>query len=482
MPHARHSSARTTAVAALIACLSLLTPAAPADTIQTRDGRTLVGYITDLTDQSITIYARHNGSETTHTIRRQDIASITMGPVPPGQLTRSREQVFELLNPEPAPEPPVASRAAPDRYAIVPIHGPIGYIDETSGVLVTGVREALLWAARSGVKHIVLDIDSVSGSIAEAREIRALLDQHADRFTYTAYIRNAAGPAMWLVLNSDTILVATSAPASGILSYHRLPVGPPPEAEAMQLTVLASELGSIARSKGHNTDIVRAMILPQAILYEWTDHAGRTLVGAAVPAGITAAAQLDTPDITLTLTTQEAARIGLARAAHSPPTDINDLLSIPAWHNAGGYPEIAIRRAAQKLREVQQAHGERLAELERTIDTARSIAATIPALIRTAEDLDPQRFDYFVNRETLQMTPSSLQEWRANTDNALKAWDTVLETIRTVEDKEAELRKLQRTLGFDQTRATDRPALVAHAARAEREIERHRANRHRIGG
>ncbi len=447
---------------AVFAVCCALAAASLADVVTLRDGRVFEGAITKKTAASITIDTKVAGIRTTLSFRRSEIESIEEKPLPEDffapkkKRSRSERKTREARRPEREER----SAGATARYLEIPIRGEFG-----KDVVAAGVRKALAWAKRRGIEHIVFRIDSPGGMVMTAEKIAEAMRDHEGALTYHAMVeKEALSAAIWVVFGCDTVQMLPGSSVGAAVAYLRENTTGEIEVDAKLNSALASNVAAAAERKGHDVDVVRAMMLMEAELWAVEKGEGVELV-SEFPRGARAAdvQRVDSADAVLTLTAEEAGRFGVAQMIKSAE-DLGAALEIGDFRSAGGYGLVAMRDAkAERLK-----HLDEIKEISERIPIA---VTYIETNIEEAAAANPRNEQYFVWEGTQDLTDESRRKWRQRTDEAIKAWERVLDGIREL----ARLQRRARELEIPEF--THDLVLEEAANRARREIERLKKDR-----
>jgi ATP-dependent protease ClpP protease subunit len=349
----------------LLLVLVLLAPAAAAeDTIMLNDGKMYTGTILSETDDYIEIETSVGSIPTTLKLDRGLIVSVVKG-----------HRVWK----PPAESDGAAAPAAVDDDSIavmeIPIVGEFG-----KDVLPISFRAALDYAARYNVKHIVLRINSPGGSVWAAREILQAMEARRAEFHFHALVESAISAAIWPTFACETIHIAPKGEMGGAVAYRTDGRGNV-EVDAKMNSIFAAEIVTVAEALGHNGNVIRAMVLMPSELY--CLHDGDAVVlGGTKPSGSVEFETIDGPTTVLTLTSNEAVRLGIARAAKSVAFD-DEIAALgvakPRTIDGSGLME---RWASQcdKRRKLAQASAEKLIDAWDRAEAATEIDDAIAAL------------------------------------------------------------------------------------------------------
>jgi len=454
---------------AVFAGCCALAAASLADVVTLRDGRVFEGAITKKTAASITIDTKVAGIRTTLSFRRSEIESIEEKPLPedffaPKKKPRPERGEREARRPE--REEKQTASAPTVRYLEIPIEGEFG-----KEVTAAGVRKALQWAERRGIDHIVFRIDSPGGMVVTAEGIADALRAHDGELTYHAVVeKEALSAAIWLVFSCDTIHMLPGSSVGAAVAFKQETTTGEIEVDAKLNSALASNVAAMAQRKGHDPAVIRAMMIMDAEL--WAVEEGESVeLHNAFPEGRRSSGvqRIDSKQTVLTLTADEAERYGIARtlaAGEDLESALGDALEFADFRSAGGYGMIAMRDAKEE-------RAKQLGEIEEVAERIPIAVAYIETNIEEAAAADPRNEQYFVWEGTQDLTDESRRKWRERTDDAIKAWERVMDGIREL----ARLQRRARELEIPEF--THDLVLEEAASRAQREIERLKRDRDR---
>ncbi len=423
----------------ILSSLFLLPPNAIAGTrVLLHDGRQFDGEVIEESPGEITIRVVISGITAELTFRRSEIRrmeSIELeSEVAEDPKNDAGDQSVVVSNDS-------ADSVRPTPYMVIPI-GTIGIDPDEMQVATTaaGVQEALTVARRRGVRHIVFWIDSPGGYVQEAKMIADVLRASEDQFDYYAVVRASISAAMWITLSCDRVFTVEAGMQGGALSYMSSRSGVP-EYDSKHNSIIAEQLSSLAMRKGHDTTVVRAMVVPEAEVFIWSDTDGSVVVGERVPNGMHEGVEvLDSESTLLTLSSSDALRIGFAEAIVRDPGDLGELLEIEKWEQLGRYGERALINTAEALLATEKKRRDLVSKMDGYYRQAMNAVGSIPRAIEVAQEKDPNLYTYAFDRETGRFTPESARQWTDRTDEAIRAWNRVGELLATVRRLESSIR------------------------------------------
>ena len=380
-----------------------------ADTLRLRDGRVIEGTIVEETRSRIVIDAVISNISTRMTFSRFEIESIEKGDppatpaaAPPAPATR------------PTTSPTTKRDTTPrEQYLTVPIVGTFG---EQVGP--TGVRDALTYAARRNIRHVVFEIDSPGGQVWAAEEISRVMAERDDSIRCYAVIDHAISAAIWVALSCDEIFIRPGGTIGGAVAYRHNNSTGAVEVDAKLNSILAAKLEGISARHDHPPQIARAMVVYDASLYAETHGDGSVTLYSEQHEGAT---ELDGPETVLTLAGRDAQKYGLAALHSGTVSDLGDTLGIDGWTLASEYGAAAMRRGQKKLRERAGLYSDR-----------ERLYSAFTFLVERIEDTSPENATYQIY-EGGTLTSHAMRQWKERTDHCLNACRELADTISSLD-------------------------------------------------
>ncbi|MBX9736329.1 MAG: hypothetical protein K2X32_05335 [Phycisphaerales bacterium] len=207
------------------------------------------------------------------------------------------------------------SNTSAPSYLEIPLKGTFG-----EDFNAAGVHAALKHAKSKSIPHIVFTIDSPGGVVVDANAIAAAMDEFDADFIYTCVITKAYSASIWVMSRCDNIFFAEGAASGAAVAFSTDTDTGSAKVDAKLNSALASSLGAAAEKRGHPGLIFQAMILPELEVYVITEADGKRKFVGTEPAKGTNFEVLDRQGQILSLTANDAVRIGLARSL--PKADV----------------------------------------------------------------------------------------------------------------------------------------------------------------
>ncbi len=413
---------------AAISLLSLAGIAGAAEVAgETSNGQFYVGEIVEQNEQQVRLRTKVHNIVTVLTLSRREIVSIKETTLPETWLDGKENAPAE----DGAPADAGAEAADGPTYLLVPMRGVIG-----QDVLADGLEQAIAFAKRSGVKFLVLEIDSPGGLASEGRRLGEVIRDAKSDLTFIAYVKSALSAAVIPAIASHRIFYEPEAQIGAAVAYRWVPETGAAEVDEKFLSALAATMAALAESSGLNPDIVRAMVIPRLKLHTWTTPGGEQVVsGDAPPKDAKNPRTIDDAQGVLTLTGREANDLRFGELIIEPGiAALGERVDAPGWRSFSNYGETAMRRASN----VQE-------EADAALERFRSVAESLGPLVSRAQAADPRgKVKLYYDRATGRLTGQSRADWQRQTDVAIKAWDAVIDAFAELERLDGKFKRLTR--------------------------------------
>jgi membrane-bound serine protease (ClpP class) len=212
-------------------------------------------------------------------------------------------------------------RAAAQPVAIVALHGEVD--DYSRGLLIQQINQA----RKLGAKTVIIDIDTFGGLVTSALDISRFIRGQSDLHTI-AYVNKAISAGSMIAVSCDEIVMAPSAvigDCAPIVFKTDGAIDPMPAAErAKAQSPVVSDFDASAEKNGYDRQLLESMVIVERVVYYVQDpvkHEKRFVDQAeydklskagwvSVP-GVPC--PVDSADTLLTVQTDEAVKLGLAR-------------------------------------------------------------------------------------------------------------------------------------------------------------------------
>lgn len=415
----RIQSVRSTARAMIgAAAMFMLSAAALADTVILKNGQQYDGTIVRETGTEIEIETTVARIKTKLKIARNEIEKIIRGD--PAQPKKDAEAPAEPkpepkkkdAEAEPAADPfaeaPAGKDAAGTPFLVIPIKGTIG-----EDVVMPGIRRCLDGARARGVKHIVFEIDSPGGLLAETMSIAKLLRDNDRDFSFHALVdREAFSAATIFLAHAKTIHMRPGASTGAATAFHRDRTTGSAEVDAKLNSAWASDLASAADRNGHPSAVFKAMVVQDARLFVWKDGPGFRFHDKEPNKDLKlSATELDNDKTVLSFTAADAIKWGFAKKAEGGPESIAEDLKCEGWRSIGNAGAQTMEQAAR----ARQALVKKIDDLRKNVETNITIA----------KKADPNEQDIKVYIDSGNFTVESQRRWREACDKSARLWRAI---------------------------------------------------------
>lgn len=346
---------------------------------------------------------------------------------------------------ESAPQDDKPNRA---RYLTMPVNGFIG-VDTVAGGFESAFKRV---SGDSSNRCVVMTFDSTGGSSTETDRIIEVIRGTGDRFEKIGVVTRCMGPALGILLTCDRIFIADPRPSGDILEFHRSF----PANSAQQEQHLKQEQAmfrELVKDKPEWKPVIEAMINPGTPLYTWQVAPGQIQTSNTAPASSVQSQPIDMTE-NLAITAEQAIAAGLAKQLVGGMEGLGKTLGYTTF-------QPTLTSGATMMSEAVttelKARGEIENSIERTFDLlsrAEDLVQDLPRQQNFAERADPRNMEYrnsYVrswNGRRWMYTNSSMSAWKRNTDNAIKQWQILVETLdqigRIGNETRDQVMKLQR--------------------------------------
>ncbi|MDG2031304.1 MAG: hypothetical protein P8J45_09900 [Phycisphaerales bacterium] len=327
---------------------------------------------------------------------------------------------------EPTPQDGKPNRA---RYLTMPVNGFIG-VDTVAGGFERAFKRV---SGDPSNRCVVMTFDSVGGSSAQADRIIEVINGTGDRFEKIGVVTRCLGPALGILLTCDRIFIADPQPSGDILEFHRSfpPTSAVQEEHLRQEQAIFREL---VKAKPEWKPVIEAMINPGTPLYTWQVAPGQIKTSNTAPDPSIESLAIDLTE-NLAITAKQAIAAGLAKQLVGGMEGLGKTLGYttfqPTLTSGATMMSEAVTTESKARSEIENS-------IERTFDLlsrAEDLVQDLPRQQNFAERADPRNMEYRTsyvrswNGRRWIYTNSSMSAWKRNTDNAIKQWQILVETL-----------------------------------------------------
>jgi hypothetical protein len=411
--------ASTPVVLSLVSILAGGSSVVLADQIETKDGRLLEGNVVFKDDTKLRLDTMVGRSRVTLTFYLESVKNVEKRDLPPG-----------FFDPPPPPPRAAGAREAKENetlYLEIPILGVIG-----QQVLAEGVTQALAYAVRYGIHHIVFTIDSAGGNLDEAKSVYRALKSHKDELTYHGIVRKCQGASLAIAVWCQTMHVLPGGKIGGALPTVTKQGDENDAAETEILwTQIANRVVADTGRKGNHAEVVRAMFDPSESLAAWRANDGTLQTGPVASPDVPKDRVIFAvkPGTTLELSYDQCVALGMP-AFKGGASDLGDVLKLPGWTAESDYGAKVVAKTSEdreKKVKAQQSAFEK--KVESNMSRRESTNQFIEDSIKQAASWDPAKATYEKYSqqwnwgwgwsggwESPQWTADSQRRWRDRTD------------------------------------------------------------------
>ena len=432
---------------AMLTILICALPKVQAAEITLKDGSVLFGEIVTENDEAIVIDGIFGNKREAIRCERAKIQSIKPGSVPAGY--------FDEVSPK------KDSSTADLSYLCIPLQGEFG-----KEVFAPAIKKICSYAKRFRIKHIVLDINmSTNGDLDEAIDCIRTLQQSKRGLTIHAFVRQAKGHSIGLLVLADHIYIESGTSIGGL---HIKTADTDDEGYASAQHALGMKAVRLAQSEGKGGQIIRAMVDPSATLTAWKNDAGSI--------DMSSLATKDVAEDKIVFRCEDGALLQLnakqlselGTPVISSIKDIGANQHIDAWQGNADYANKimgSIAASEKKRRSTASKQHER--KVEKYSNRRDEINESLVHSIEMAAKWDPSEASYSTyqaswsyNRrlnngrrrqvnndsygtyDTRQMTQDSKKRWQQRSDISIKHLANALKYIKSLKDVEKKCERL----------------------------------------
>lgn len=396
-----------------------------ADTLITRDGKTLEGVVVKEEANRVTFRYYLYGSPIEKTIDKAEILSLKKGQFEKPAETDQAEDTEDAdaqadadapPDPGPPPQAPPIRAVEGVRYCVVPLHGVVGQT-----ITADLLEQSLADAALRDPTVIVLDIDSPGGLIAEVPRLAEVVGRYRDRHRLVVFVREAMSAAAITALGVEEIIVRPGSRFGAATAWRVGPRGLPTAIDEKFQSAWRATARSMAEMGRHDPELAEAMI-DATIELTLTRQDGRpTIVKGSPRPGLAGPPPkvISQKGQLLTLTSGEAVACGLADGQAKNLEQLGTVLGLPGWTRLDGLAEPLAQWQAAKIKRAAW-------ELKQLTDRFQHN-------VRKAQSVDPRKSQYKVLRGSKAFTPASRARWVSRTRAALSYLQRAEKDLEAIE-------------------------------------------------
>lgn len=350
--HARRRVAPAFVLVALLVIAGSASPdAACADAVTLKNGNTYQGKVVKENDTIVTFDAKIGTAVRRKLFLRSHIVKLEKGDVAaPGNGNKPADKPSHQAGHQAGPN---AGKGATDGNAKPPATGPRYFVIPIKGTFGREVKASVLEASLQAAKKtnasaIVLEITSGGGEVNEMLAISQMLLkwQSQEKTPLIAYIKKEAFSAA--AITALSVRHIYMAPAGAMGSAMIIEVDAQGSTRALDSTKVGEKFSSAIRAKartaaeaaGHSPLIVEAMMQLETEL-SWARDAGGKLVILKGPPSVQRGSFKEGPRLLiekgrlLSLTSGEAATVGISRGTVKDLAELGAKFGMPGWASAG---------------------------------------------------------------------------------------------------------------------------------------------------
>jgi hypothetical protein len=192
------------------------------------------------------------------------------------------------------------------------------------------------------IHHVVFKMDTGGGSLMHAEAMQDVIERYHTNTEFHIVIQDAISAGIWTAFSCDTIFMCRAGTIGGATAYYQLSADQVMVAE--DIPEIAARLAITAERNGYPPQLIEPLMLMKTELHTWLDDDGDRVLAQEKPENAAALAEykiLDRNDTVLTLTTEDAIEIGIAKPiAGFDAQLVGKQIGVPGWTRANRYGEL----------------------------------------------------------------------------------------------------------------------------------------------
>ena len=180
----------------------------------------------------------------------------------------------------------------------------------TAEAIINSVRYA---GNHPDIHHVVFTMDTGGGALHHAEAMEDIIEEHHENTEFHIVVQNAISAGIWTAFSCDTIFMCKAGTIGGATAYFK--VGDT-AIVAGDIPWIAGRLELTAKRNGYPPELIKPLMLMDSELHYWTKPGGEKVLSNKAPANQSSVQGyrfLDRKNTVLTLTSQDAIEIGIAK-------------------------------------------------------------------------------------------------------------------------------------------------------------------------
>ena len=180
----------------------------------------------------------------------------------------------------------------------------------TAEAIINSVRYA---GKHPDIHHVVFKMDTGGGALHHAEAMEDIIEEHHENTEFHIVVQNAISAGIWTAFSCDTIFMCRAGTIGGATAYYQIG---DTAIVAGDIPWIAGRLELTAERNGYPPQLIKPLMLMDSELHYWTKADGEKVLSNKPPtdrASVENYRHLDRKNTVLTLTTQDAIEIGIAK-------------------------------------------------------------------------------------------------------------------------------------------------------------------------
>ncbi len=206
----------------------------------------------------------------------------------------------------------------------------------TAESIINAVRYA---ADHPDIRHVAFKMNTGGGALHHAEAMEDIIERHHDNTEFHIVVQDAISAGIWTAFSCDTIFMCRDGTIGGATAYYQLSADL--VLVAGDIPEIAARLALTAERNGYPPQLIEPLMLMKTELHYWIDEDGEKVLSNTAPEDkeyLEGYRHLDRKDTVLTLTSQDAIEIGIAKPIGGFDTQlVGEEIGVPGWTRANRF-------------------------------------------------------------------------------------------------------------------------------------------------
>ncbi len=208
----------------------------------------------------------------------------------------------------------------------------------TAEAIINAVRYA---GNHPDIHHVVFKMDTGGGALHHAEAMEDIIEEHHENTEFHIVVQNAISAGIWTAFSCDTIFMCKAGTIGGATAYFQ--VGDT-AIVAGDIPWIAGRLELTAERNGYPPELIKPLMLMDSELHYWTETDGEKVLSNKAPAKPSSVQDyrfIDRKNTVLTLTSQDAIEIGIAKPIEAFDAKlVGEKIGVQNWTLGNRYGQV----------------------------------------------------------------------------------------------------------------------------------------------